>query len=76
MREVRIVRALAALICIALLVCAVGASGYNPGLAVFVLPFSFFLVFAVSPLPAFFRKPAAQPRSFLRLSISRAPSLA
>jgi len=70
-------RLLAALICICLLVCV----AVNPGTghldpAVFVLPFSFLVVFAVSLLPAILGEPAVQPLSFLTLLLSRArPSL-
>jgi hypothetical protein len=40
MREARIMRVLAALICIALMVCAVSAVAGHADLAVVVLPFS------------------------------------
>jgi hypothetical protein len=74
MREVRIMRALVALICVALLVCAVSPSGVQLDLAVFVLPFSFLVVFAVSLL--LFSEPAVQSLSLLNLNTSRAPPLA
>jgi hypothetical protein len=72
MREFRMVRALLALICIALLVCAaVNVSGDFAVLL--ILPFSFFVVFAVLPLPPLFSGSAVQRLSLLTLNISRGP---
>lgn len=64
-------RVLLALICIALLVCGVTATGVHLDLAVFVLPFSFLIVFATSLL--LFSGPAVQSLSLLTLNTSRAP---
>jgi len=74
MREIRTMRLLAALICIALLVFAtVTLNGAHPDPAVFVLPFRFFVVFAVCLLAAVLNEPAVQSLSFLTLDLSRAP---
>jgi len=77
-RELRIARAFAAVVCIALVLwcSALAPVAAHLDLAIPVLVFCFFAVFTLVLLRISVGSPAAQPISFLTVNASRAPPLA
>jgi hypothetical protein len=77
-QEIRIARALIAVLCVALLLLftAIGPSAAHLDLATPALVFCFLIVFSLSLLSASGEKSAVQPISFLDVHTSRAPPFA